>query len=211
MRIIAGEFRHRVLLSNPGETTRPITDRVKESLFARLEHELPGKRVADIFSGTGTIGFEAISRGAATAVFIDADRKAFELLRENVSKLKIAERTLCWMTNAIRCGYRPKNAGRFTPFDVIFFDPPYKMADDIRPGEPIYKALERLARPDVSADDALLVLRVPEYATYELPPAWKTEWQLTMSNMLLDVCRKQPVAAPSPDDGPSTEEEPATS
>jgi len=195
MRIIAGEFRHRVLLSNPGDTTRPITDRVKESLFARLEHELPGKRVADVFSGTGTIGFEALSRGASTAVFIEADKKAHELLRENVAKLKLQERTICWMTNAIRSGYRPRNAEQFSPFDVIFFDPPYKMADDIQPGEPIYKALQRLARPDVSAPDALLVLRVPEYATYELPSAWKTEWQMTMSNMLIDVCRKQPGTA----------------
>ena len=200
MRIIAGEFRHRVLLSNPGDTTRPITDRVKESLFARLEHELPDKRVADVFSGTGTIGFEAISRGAATAVFIEADKKAYELLRENVAKLKLAERTICWMTNALRSSYRPKNAERFTPFDVIFFDPPYKMADDIQPGTPIFRSLERLARPDVSAPDALLVLRVPERATYELPPVWKTEWQLTMSNMLLDVCRKQPQLATAGDD-----------
>lgn len=195
MRIIAGEFRHRVLLSNAGETTRPITDRVKESLFARLEHELPDKRIADVFSGTGTIGFEALSRGAATAVFIEADKKAYQLLRENVAKLKLGERTMCWMTNALRSSYRPKNAERFTPFDVIFFDPPYKMAEDLQPGQPIYRSLERLARTDVSAPDALLVLRVPEYATYELPAAWKTEWQLTMSNMLIDVCRKQPLAA----------------
>jgi 16S rRNA (guanine966-N2)-methyltransferase len=193
MRIIAGEFRHRVLLSNPGETTRPITDRVKESLFARLEHELPGRRVADVFSGTGTIGFEALSRGAATAVFIEADRKAYELLRENVVKLKLGERSLCWMTNALRSSYRPKNAERFTPFDVIFFDPPYKMAGDIQPGEEIFRALERLARPDVSSADALLVLRVPDNAVYELPGVWRTEWQLEMSNMLVDVCRKQPL------------------
>jgi 16S rRNA (guanine966-N2)-methyltransferase len=192
MRIIAGEFRHRVLLSNSGDTTRPITDRVKESLFARLEHELPDKHVADVFSGTGTIGFEALSRGAATAVFIEADKKAYELLKENVAKLKLGDRTICWMTNALRSSYRPKNAEDFTPFDVIFFDPPYKMADDIQPGQPIYRSLERLARPDVSSADALLVLRVPEHATYELPPFWKTEWQLTMSNMLIDVCRKQP-------------------
>jgi 16S rRNA (guanine966-N2)-methyltransferase len=200
MRIIAGEFRHRVLLSNPGDTTRPITDRVKESLFARLEHELPDKRVADVFSGTGTIGFEALSRGASTAVFIEADKKAYELLRENVAKLKLGDRAICWMTNALRSSYRPKNAEGFTPFDVIFFDPPYKMADDIQPGTPIYRALQRLARPDVSAAEALLVLRVPEYATYELPAEWKTEWQLTMSNMLIDVCRRQPPATDRSDD-----------
>jgi 16S rRNA (guanine966-N2)-methyltransferase len=193
MRIIAGEFRHRVLLSNPGDTTRPITDRVKESLFARLEHELPDKHVADVFSGTGTIGLEALSRGAATAVFIEADKKAYALLKENVAKLKLGDRTICWMTNALRSSYRPKSADGFTPFDVIFFDPPYRMAEDLQPGQPIYKAVERLARPDVSSEEALLVLRVPEYATHELPPAWKTEWQLTMSNMLIDARRKRPV------------------
>ncbi len=208
MRIIAGEFRHRTLLSNPGDTTRPITDRVKESLFARLEHELPGKRVADVFSGTGTIGFEALSRGAATIVFIEADDKAYELLRENVARLKVQERTLCWMTNALRSSYKPKNAAAFTPFDVIFFDPPYRMAGDIIPGTPIYRSLERLARPDVSVPDALLVLRVPERAEYDLPPAWRTEWQMTMSNMLIDVCRKSsspPREDTQPEQVPETE------
>ena len=100
MRIIAGEFRHRTLLANPGNTTRPILDRVKESLFARIENRLVGARVADVFSGTGTLGFEAISRGAASVVFVESDRKAQELLRKNVAALKLEDRTLCWATDA---------------------------------------------------------------------------------------------------------------
>ena len=85
MRIIAGEFRHRVLLSNPGDVTRPITDRVKESLFARLEHELPGKRVADVFSGTGTIGNTHLSF-AALSTLRSAENST--LMTERSSRLR---------------------------------------------------------------------------------------------------------------------------
>src|SRR6516165_10026496 len=76
MQIVAGKYRHRKLESSPGETTRPITARVKVALFDRLQPELQEARVADIFSGTGTIGLEALSRGAASIVFIESDREA---------------------------------------------------------------------------------------------------------------------------------------
>ena len=75
MRIVAGKFRRRKLFANPGLKTRPITDRVKESLFERLSGELEGKRIADVFAGTGTLGLEALSRGAKSVVFIESDRR----------------------------------------------------------------------------------------------------------------------------------------
>jgi 16S rRNA (guanine966-N2)-methyltransferase len=197
MRIIAGRFRHRTLLANPGTTTRPILDRVKESLFARLEHALANARVADVFSGTGTLGFEALSRGARSCVFIESDRKAQELLKLNVQKLKVEGNTLCWATDATRSSFRPKGVDDFVPFDVIFFDPPYRMVEDLQRGTPLYRSLERLAREDVSAEGAWLVVRTPERSSYEVPAIWRTEWQLTMSNMTIDVFRKaggRPVA-----------------
>lgn len=191
MRIISGRFRRRKLLSNPGDVTRPILDRVKESVFARLEANLVGKRVADVFSGTGTIGLEALSRGAETCVFVEQDKIASSLLRQNIESLAVEDSTLCWWTDALLCSYKPKgDSARFVPFDVIFFDPPYKMAGDIHPDTKIYRAVKRLARPDVSSPDALLIVRIPERTEIEVPPQWKAEWEVDMANMIVRVHRK---------------------
>jgi 16S rRNA (guanine966-N2)-methyltransferase len=190
MRIIAGRFRRRTLETNPGLTTRPITDRVKETLFARIEAELQGRRVADVFSGTGTIGLEALSRGAERVTFIEKDRKAVELLRENIRKLKVEDETLVWPCDVLRCSFRPQRAEAFTPFDVIFFDPPYVMVDDLQEGTPLSRAVHKLAEDRVSAPNALMLLRVPEHAVFQLPPVWQPEWTLTMSNMSILQLRK---------------------
>ncbi len=194
MRIISGRYRRRKLLSNPGDVTRPILDRVKESVFARLEADLVGKRVADVFSGTGTIGLEALSRGAETCVFVEQDKIASSLLKQNIESLAVEDSTLCWWTDALLCSYKPKgDSARFVPFDVIFFDPPYKMAADIRPDTKLYRAVKRLARPDVSSPDALLIVRIPERTEIEVPPQWKVEWEVDMANMIVRVHRKDSV------------------
>lgn len=183
MRIIRGRFRRRKLLSSPGAVTRPIPDRVKESLFEFLEEDLSGARVADIFAGTGTIGLEAISRGAHSAVFFERDRKAAELLRKNVAALGVEDQTLCWQTDVMRTSFRPKNAEGISPFDIVFFDPPYRMVSDIRPGMPLYKSLERLAREGVTSDDARLIFRTPNRAAFAVPDVWELEQTLDYSNM----------------------------
>jgi len=191
MRIIAGRYRRRKILSNPGDITRPILDRVKESVFQRLESDLVGKRVADVFSGTGTIGLEALSRGAESCVFVEQDKIASSLLRQNIESLEVEDSTLCWWTDALLCSYKPKgDSARFVPFDVIFFDPPYKMAPDIRPDTKIYRAVKRLARPDVSSEGALLIIRIPERTEIEVPPQWKAEWEVDMASMIVRVHRK---------------------
>jgi 16S rRNA (guanine966-N2)-methyltransferase len=194
MRIIAGRFRRRTLETNPGQTTRPITDRVKESLFARLEARLQDRRVADIFAGTGTLGLEALSRGASRVTFIEKDRPAVELLRQNVAKLKVEEETIVWPADVFRCSFRPQHAEGFTPFDVIFFDPPYRMVEDIAEGSPLYRSLQRLASERVSSPGALMLLRIPEHSNPQLPPVWEHEWTLTMSNMSILHLVKSPTA-----------------
>ncbi|MBL6705898.1 MAG: 16S rRNA (guanine(966)-N(2))-methyltransferase RsmD [Planctomycetaceae bacterium] len=195
MRIIRGRFGRRKLLSNPGDTTRPITDKVKESLFEYLEDEIQGMRVADIFAGTGTIGLESLSRGANSVVFFERDRKAVELLRKNVASLKVEDETLCWATDVLKTSFRPKNCEGMTPFDVAFFDPPYKMVPDILPGKQLFKSLERLAREDVTSDDALLVFRTPGRAEFQLPDAWRFERKLEYSRMEVHWFRKQAQSA----------------
>ncbi|HEX6984789.1 MAG TPA: 16S rRNA (guanine(966)-N(2))-methyltransferase RsmD [Planctomycetaceae bacterium] len=189
MRIIAGRFRRRKLAAAPGTTTRPLTDRVKEQLFQRLG-PFDGERVLDVFAGTGTIGLEALSRGAASAVFIERDHKAFELLRRNVEALGVGDETFCWRSDVFRCSFRPKGRDDLLPFDRVFFDPPYAIADKIRPGTPLFKALERLARPGVTADGAELVLRVPVRQGVVIPEVWRLDESLTMGGMAIHRLRR---------------------
>ena len=183
MRIVAGRYRRRKLEANPGATTRPITDRVKETLFERLQSDVEDKRVADVFAGTGTIGLEALSRGAVTAVFIENDRKAFELLQKNVNAIAEIDSTLCWRTDALKSSFRPRGVPKMVPFDTIFFDPPYRMIADIVPGASIFKSLERLAREDVSSDNAVLVVRTPKHAQFECPAQWERDRVLDLRTM----------------------------
>jgi 16S rRNA (guanine966-N2)-methyltransferase len=190
VRIIAGEFRRRKLLVSPGLTTRPITDRVKEILFERIQHELVERRVADVFAGTGSLGLEALSRGAASVVFIESDRRAFELLRQNVAALGVESRTLCWRTDAIKSSYHPKGVDPFLPFDIVFYDPPYRLAMELTPDSYLHLALLRLARDSVTAPGALLYFRAPEGTQLDLPACWAPAENLAISSMEIHTFRK---------------------
>lgn len=213
MRIIAGRFRRRKLLANPGLTTRPITDFVKESLFARLEERLEGQRVADIFSGTGTIGLEALSRGAASVVFLEKDPKAVELLKRNITSLgeEAQDLCLCWNTDIFRCSFRPKgDSARFVPFDWLFFDPPFAMIAELAPGSELFRVLKQLAREDVSAPEARLVLRVPDQSQFVMPEIWEQEHHWPFSHMEIFVYRKvNPTETALLDGTPAVSAEPA--
>ncbi len=173
MRIIAGRFRRRILEARPGVVTRPISDFVKETLFEHIQHLLPGKRIADIFAGTGTIGLEALSRGAVSVVFIEQDARAYDLLKKNIANLKVESETFCWRTDVFRCSFRPRNVEQHLPCDVVFLDPPYKLVETFAPGSPLFKAVQRIARPEFTAPDALLLLRTPENAEFQLPGCWQ--------------------------------------
>lgn len=192
MRIVAGRYRRRKLLANRGLVTRPITDRIKEILFEHLTGYFDEARVADVFAGTGTLGLEALSRGASRVVLIENDRQAHQLLEQNVARLGAESETLCWKADVMRCSYRPKGVTGFLPFDVIFFDPPYRLVPFIQPGDPLYKSLHRLSREDVSAADALLVFRTPDKAEFALPPPWSIQSTLTFSGMAIHLAQKMP-------------------
>jgi 16S rRNA (guanine966-N2)-methyltransferase len=193
MRIIAGQFRRRKLLANPGLTTRPISDFVKESLFARLGDWIAGQRVADIFSGTGTIGLEALSRGAASVVFLEKDQKAVELLKHNVASLgeDAQAACLCWQTDIFRCSFRPKgDSAKFVPFDWMFFDPPFAMIAELSPTSELFRVLKQLARADVSSPDTRLVLRTPNDAQFVMPDVWQLAHHWPFSRMEIFIYRK---------------------
>jgi 16S rRNA (guanine966-N2)-methyltransferase len=194
VRIVAGKFRRRKLLSTPGQVTRPLPDRVKESLFERLASDVAGKRIADVFAGTGTIGLEALSRGASSVVFIEHDKRAFDLLKQNVATLGVEDNALCWRVDVLRTSFRPKGVEHLLPYDTIFFDPPYRMVADIRPGTPLYRSLERLARDGVTAPGALLVLRTPEQSRFTCPPCWEAVQTLEFTTMDVHLFESRPPA-----------------
>ncbi|NOX56341.1 MAG: methyltransferase [Planctomycetes bacterium] len=190
MRIVAGKFRRRKLLSRSGLDTRPIPDRVKEMLFARLEDEVLDARVADIFAGTGTIGLEALSRGARSVVFVEKDRRAFELLRKNVASLGVQEQCLCWCTDVLHSSLRPKGVEPMLPYDVVFVDPPFDLIGELKLRGRLYRPMLRLARDTISSSSALLILRTPRRADFQMPEVWQPVDPIRLNNMEIHLFRK---------------------
>lgn len=120
MRVIAGSAKGRHLLAVPGPGTRPITDRVKEALFSMLGDDVVEASFLDLFAGTGSVGIEALSRGAEQAVFIDRARKAIDILRKNLALTGFSERAQVFCGDSFR--YLRSFAGR--QFDLIYVAPP---------------------------------------------------------------------------------------
>ncbi|MBX3018357.1 MAG: 16S rRNA (guanine(966)-N(2))-methyltransferase RsmD [Bdellovibrionaceae bacterium] len=124
MRIISGKYRGHALVSFSASHIRPTTDRVKESLFNIWQNQMEGARVLDLFSGTGNLGLEALSRGAASVQFVDAHPKSIQILRQNVEKLKLTEDHRIMTADVFHFLKRYKDE----PFDLIFIDPPFTEA-----------------------------------------------------------------------------------
>ena len=125
MRILSGQFKNRKLLGPPGKTTtRPITGGAKKSLFDILAGRLPDARVLDLYCGTGTLGLEAISRGAERCFFADREKSVLERLRRNIETLQVPQRCVIWKGDVGR-RLRDWLAEVDEPVDLAFVDPPY--------------------------------------------------------------------------------------
>ena len=120
MRVITGKARGVQLKTPDGLTTRPTTDRVKEALFSIIQFEIPTARVLDLFGGTGQLGIEALSRGAKSAVFVDAGEPACRLIKENLRRTKFENEA-----KVIRSDYLDYLKRCREKFDIVFLDPPY--------------------------------------------------------------------------------------
>jgi len=127
MRIIAGQHKGRRLLGPKGTVTRPITDRVKTALFSILGPAVEAAAVVDLFSGTGSLGLEALSRGAASCRFAERDRSALDRLRRNIDAMALADRCTIWRGDVLRLLGRWL-AGMDADVDLAFVDPPYLLA-----------------------------------------------------------------------------------
>jgi len=121
MRVIAGEAKGRTLVVPRGGATRSATDRIRETLFAIVEAELEGARVLDLFAGAGTLGIEALSRGAAHATFVERGAEAIKALRRNLATTSFDARSEVVAANVIAY----LDSGPRGPFDVVFCDPPF--------------------------------------------------------------------------------------
>jgi len=136
VRIIAGEWRRRLLQAPEGEVTRPTADRTRETLFAMLTSRLgsfEGLGVADLFAGSGALGLEALSRGAATCLFVEQEPAAIRALRANIANLRAQQRC------EVRAGSVMQLGPAKAPYDLILLDPPYGTGAGA-------VALDRLAR-----------------------------------------------------------------
>jgi len=171
MRIIAGRWRGRRLSGPTGLATRPIPDRVKESLFDRLGVQLgtpgalPPVTVLDLFAGTGSLGLEALSRGAAFCCFVEKDRTAAAHLMCNIRTLGADMTCKAVVADALAVSLPRVAEGR--RYDVVFLDPPYRLSRDNRPDGPVVRLLRRLGRADILQAGAVVILRHERRVGYE--------------------------------------------
>jgi 16S rRNA (guanine966-N2)-methyltransferase len=128
LRIVSGEFRGKALSAPKGEATRPTSDRARQAIFNILEHApwsagVRDRRVIDLFAGSGALGFEALSRGAAFCLFVETDEAARGAIRDNVEAMGVFGRTRVHRRSATDLGVRPGADG--PALDLAFLDPPY--------------------------------------------------------------------------------------
>ena len=146
MRIIAGERKGHTIFAPKGGDTRPTSDRVRENVFNIVAPWVEDARVLDLYAGSGAMGLEALSRGAAAVVFVEADAEAARVVERNLDKLRLT-RARVVRAEATTALTQEVNAGR--KYDLVLVDPPYRMTD--------FETLSRYL-PRVLADDGLLVL-----------------------------------------------------
>ena len=145
MRIISGKARGRRLKEPTGRDIRPTTDKVKESIFNILQFDIEGRRVLDLFAGTGQLGIEALSRGASSCVFVDESAKALALVRENLKISGLGDQAEIYQAESV--SFLSHAPGKF---DLVFLDPPYDT-------KLLEQALEAVFRFDILKPNGIIL------------------------------------------------------
>ena len=179
MRVITGKARGVALKTPDGMTTRPTTDRVKEALFSIIQFDIPCARVLDLFGGTGQLGIEALSRGAKSAVFVDAGEPACRLIKENLKRTKLENDA-----TVIRSDYMQYLCSCKGKFDIVFLDPPYAEVF-------LENSLKKLTEIDILESGGIIVAERP--VGKDLPwdfPGFSRFKDYKYGNTLLTLYRK---------------------
>ena len=146
MKIITGSKKGKRLISLEGDATRPTSERIKEAIFSSIQFDIENRRVLDLFAGSGQLGLEALSRGAACAVFVDGAKNAVEIVRRNAERTHLQDKARIVASEALSF----LRGCREQPFDLVLLDPPY--ASGLIP-----RCLEALSAHGLLAEDALIV------------------------------------------------------
>ena len=182
MRVITGKARGVALKTPDGMQTRPTADRVKEALFSIIQFEIPCAKVLDLFGGTGQLGIEALSRGAQSAVFVDASDKACALIKENLKRTKLQD-----CGKVIRSDYMEYLDRCREKFDIVFLDPPYAEVF-------LENALKRLTEIDILQSGGIIIAERP--LDKELPwvfPGFTRSKDYKYGKTLLTIYRRDNV------------------
>ena len=148
MRIISGSRRGLILETPDGLDTRPTSDRIKETLFNMIAFDIPDCNFLDLFSGSGQIGIEALSRGAAKSIFIEKDKKALSCISNNLKKAKLTDDAVVYSEDVFSGLNRIKTS---EPFDIIFMDPPYNKLIE-------KQVLQQLKDKSYVSEDTLIIV-----------------------------------------------------
>ena len=179
MRVITGSARGVTLKTPEGMVTRPTTDRVKEAMFSIIHFEIPGADVLDLFGGTGQLGIEALSRGAKSAVFVDAGEPACRLIRENLKRTRLEAQA-----RVVRSDYLAYLERTKEQFDIILLDPPYAEVF-------LESAIKKITEIDILRQNGIIVAERP--LGKELPwefPGYDRSKDYKYGNTLLAIYRK---------------------
>lgn len=149
MRVITGTAKGVRLLTPDGVKTRPTADRVKEGLFSIIQFEIAGRRVLDLFAGTGQLGIEALSRGAESAVFVDFSQPAVKLVKENIRRAKMED-----CAQVVQSDYESYLRSCRQKFDIVFLDPPY--AEKF-----LENSLKTISEIDILRDGGIIICEKP--------------------------------------------------
>ncbi len=162
MRVITGLARGRRLEELPGLDTRPTTSRVKEGLFSAIQFDIEGRRVLDLFAGTGQLGIEALSRGACFCDFVDSAPAALKVVRRNLKTCGFEDRSACHGKDF--SAFLNRAGGKY---GLIFLDPPYASGN-------LERALELIAAIDIAAENGIMVCEShADHVLPELPGPYK--------------------------------------
>ncbi len=180
MRVITGTARGRKLGQLQGTDTRPTTDQVKESIFNIIQFDIEGRRVLDLFAGTGQLGIEALSRGAASCTFVDQRREAAALVRSNLKLCRLEDRARVVQGEAL--SFLASDRQRY---HLIFLDPPYQT-------ELLENALKRIAEIDILKENGIIICESPaDKVLPELPPPYRKGREYRYGKIKITVYQKE--------------------